>query len=116
MSRPEKAENKNQNPGCRRKGNCRWWQSQAKKGGNASGCRAGWRQRNSRKSINADGALTIPNIKAGKAGDEECTIGAGVTILADFQGRTVMAIVAGGRTAGQYPERSANHLIWHLYE
>lgn len=42
------------------------------------------------KSINADGALTIPNIKTDKAADQECTIGAGVTIFADFQGRTVI--------------------------
>ncbi len=46
--------------------------------------------------IEADGDLTIPNIKKGKsANGRECTIGAGVTIFADLQGRTVMAIDAG---------------------
>lgn len=46
--------------------------------------------------IRADGDLTIPNIKKGKsATGRECTIGAGVTIFADAQGRTVMAIAAG---------------------
>ncbi len=46
--------------------------------------------------IRADGDLTIPNIKKGKtSGGRECTIGAGVTIFADAQGRTVMAIAAG---------------------
>lgn len=46
--------------------------------------------------IRADGDLTIPNIKKGKTSTgRECTIGAGVTIFADAQGRTVMAIAAG---------------------
>ncbi|CAN5774478.1 hypothetical protein BH10CHL1_BH10CHL1_31910 [soil metagenome] len=46
--------------------------------------------------ITADGDLTIPNIKKGKAASgRECTIGAGVTIFADAQGQTVMAIAAG---------------------
>lgn len=46
--------------------------------------------------IAADGDLTIPNIKKGKAVDgRECTIGAGVTIFADAQGQTVMTIAAG---------------------
>lgn len=46
--------------------------------------------------IRADGDLTIPNIKKGKsASGRECTIGAGVTIFANAQGRTVLAITAG---------------------
>jgi len=46
--------------------------------------------------IRADGDLTIPNIKKGKAADgRECTIGAGVTIFANAQGQTVLAIAAG---------------------
>ncbi|MBI1299446.1 DUF4397 domain-containing protein [bacterium] len=46
--------------------------------------------------IRADGDLTIPNIKKGKsASGRECTIGAGVTILVNAQGQTVMAIAAG---------------------
>ena len=50
--------------------------------------------------IRADGDLTIPNIKKGKtATGRECTIGAGVTIFADAQGQTVMAIAAGTASA-----------------
>ena len=50
--------------------------------------------------IRADGDLTIPNIKKGKtATGRECTIGAGVTIFADAQGQTVMAIAAGTANA-----------------
>ncbi|MBX3011338.1 MAG: DUF4397 domain-containing protein [Caldilineaceae bacterium] len=46
--------------------------------------------------IKADGDLTIPNIKKGKSSTgRDCTIGAGVTIFADAQGRTVLAIAAG---------------------
>ncbi len=46
--------------------------------------------------IRADGDLTIPNIKKGKtSAGRECTIGAGVTIFANAQGQTVMAIAAG---------------------
>ena len=46
--------------------------------------------------IRADGDLTIPNIKKGKsATGRECTIGAGVTIFANAQGQTVLAIAAG---------------------
>lgn len=50
--------------------------------------------------IQADGDLTIPNIKKGRAANgRECTIGAGVTIFVDGVGRTVMSITAGDALA-----------------
>ncbi|MEX1020622.1 MAG: DUF4397 domain-containing protein [Litorilinea sp.] len=48
--------------------------------------------------IIADGDLTIPNIgkkKSSGSGGQTCSIGAGVTIFADTEGRTVMQVAAG---------------------
>lgn len=47
--------------------------------------------------IQADGELSIPTIKkgGGKTRRRVCSIGAGVTIFADAQGQTVLAIAAG---------------------
>lgn len=52
--------------------------------------------------IVADGDLTIPNIgkkKRSGSGGQTCTIGAGVTIFVDTEGRTVMEIAAGDELA-----------------
>lgn len=56
------------------------------------------RKRGNRFVINADGQLTIPNIKASKKsrrGKRKCTIGAGVTISTDVFGRTTLSVAAG---------------------